>query len=58
MRREPRFTLHLPRVGYLPKRDEYDVAVALLAKASGDEAGLRALLDHSDVPDHVLGFLA
>jgi hypothetical protein len=48
----------LPKVGYLLKRDEYDVAEALLAKASGDEAGLRALLDHPDVPDHVPGFLA
>jgi hypothetical protein len=42
----------------LSKRDEHDVAEALLAKASGDEAGLRALLDHPDVPDHVAGFLA
>jgi hypothetical protein len=30
----------------------------LLVKASGDEAGLRALADNSDVPDHVAGFLA
>jgi HEPN domain-containing protein len=42
----------------LSKRDEHDVAEALLAKASGDEAGLRALVDHPDVPDHVAGFLA
>ncbi|HEV3321730.1 MAG TPA: HEPN domain-containing protein [Solirubrobacteraceae bacterium] len=42
----------------MSKRDEHDVAEALLAKASGDEAGLRALLDHPDVPDHVAGFLA
>jgi len=42
----------------LSKRDELDVANAQLAKAAGDEAGLRALADHSDVPDHVVGFLA
>ncbi len=42
----------------MSKRDEHDVADALLAKASGDEAGLRALVDHHDVPDHVAGFLA
>jgi HEPN domain-containing protein len=42
----------------LSKRDEHDVADALLAKAVGDEAGLRALMDHHDVPDHVAGFLA
>lgn len=42
----------------MSKRDEQDVADALLAKASGDEAGLRALADKSDVPDHVAGFLA
>jgi hypothetical protein len=42
----------------LSKRDEQDVADALLAKASGDEAGLRALADKPDVPDHVAGFLA
>jgi HEPN domain-containing protein len=42
----------------LSKRDELDVANALLAKAAGDEAGLHALADHSDVPDHVVGFLA
>ncbi len=42
----------------MSKRDEYDVADALLAKAVGDEAGLRALADHHDVPDHVAGFLA
>jgi HEPN domain-containing protein len=40
------------------KRDERDVADALLAKAIGDEAGLRALADNYDVPDHVAGFLA
>jgi hypothetical protein len=27
-------------------------------KAVGDEAGLRALVDNHDVPDHVAGFLA
>ncbi len=58
MRREPRFMPLLPRAGYLSKRDEHDVAEALLTKAGGDEAGLRALLDHPDVPDHVPGFLA
>jgi hypothetical protein len=42
----------------LSKRDERDVADALLAKAGGDEAGLRALADNRDVPDHVAGFLA
>jgi HEPN domain-containing protein len=42
----------------LSKRDEQDVADALLAKAKGDEAGLRALADRHDVPDHVAGFLA
>lgn len=42
----------------MSKRDEHDVADALLAKAIGDEAGLRALADNYDVPDHVAGFLA
>jgi HEPN domain-containing protein len=42
----------------LSKRDEHDVADALLAKAVGDEAGLRALVANHDVPDHVTGFLA
>jgi hypothetical protein len=42
----------------LSKRDEHDVADALLAKAVGDEAGLRALADNYDVPDHVAGFHA
>jgi hypothetical protein len=42
----------------LSKRDEHDVADALLAKAVGDEAGLRALVANHDVPDHVAGFLA
>lgn len=42
----------------MSRRDEHDVARALLAKASGDEAGLRALADRHDVPDHVAGFLA
>lgn len=42
----------------MSKRDAHDVAEALLAKASGDEAGLRVLVDHHDVPDHVAGFLA
>lgn len=50
----PRF----PRVGCLSKRDEHDVAAALLAKAVGDEAGLRALVANHEVPDHVAGFLA
>lgn len=58
MRLEPRCMPPSSRAGYLSKRDEHDVAEALLAKASGDEAGLRALLDHPDVPDHVPGFLA
>lgn len=39
-------------------RDPRDVAEALLAKARGDEAGLRVLIDHDEVPDHVAGFLA
>lgn len=38
--------------------DRHDIAEALLAKARGDEAGLRVLADHLDVPDHVAGFLA
>ncbi len=42
----------------MSKRDGHDVAEALLAKAAGDEAGLRVLADHPDVPDHVAGFLA
>jgi HEPN domain-containing protein len=42
----------------LSKRDESDVAEALLVKARGDEAGLRVLVEHQDVPDHVAGFLA
>jgi HEPN domain-containing protein len=42
----------------LSKRDERDVAEALLLKARGDEAGLRALADNLEVPDHVAGFLA
>lgn len=42
----------------MSKRDEHDVADALLAKAAGDEAGLRALAGNYDVPDHVAGFLA
>lgn len=42
----------------MSKRDQHDVASALLAKARGDEAGLRALAGNSDVPDHVAGFLA
>jgi HEPN domain-containing protein len=42
----------------LSKRDEHDVADALLAKAVGDEAGLHALVNNHDVPDHVAGFLA
>ena len=47
-----------PRARCLSKRDEHDVADALLAKAVGDEAGLRALVDNHDVPNHVAGFLA
>jgi HEPN domain-containing protein len=50
----PRFL----RAKCLSKRDEHDVADALLGKAAGDEAGLRALVDNHDVPDHVAGFLA
>lgn len=42
----------------MSRRDRSDVARELLAKAVGDEAGLRALVDHDDVPDHVAGFLA
>jgi HEPN domain-containing protein len=42
----------------LSTRDPRDVAEALLAKARGDEAGLRVLIDHDEVPDHVAGFLA
>lgn len=42
----------------MSKRDKHDVAEALLAKAAGDEAGLRALAKNYDVPDHVVGFLA
>lgn len=38
--------------------DQHDVARALLAKAAGDEAGLRALAGNDEVPDHVAGFLA
>ena len=38
--------------------DLHDMAETLLAKARGDEAGLRVLVDHEDVPDHVAGFLA
>lgn len=42
----------------MPKRDEHDVASALIEKAAGDEAGLRVLAENYDVPDHVVGFLA
>jgi len=42
----------------LSRRDAHDMAEALLAKARGDAAGLRALVGHEDVPDHVPGFLA
>lgn len=42
----------------MSKRDEHDLAGALIAKAAGDEAGLRALAENYDVPDHVVGFLA
>ena len=54
----PYFTPRFLRAGCLSKRNERDVADALLAKAGGDEAGLRALADNPDVPDHVAGFLA
>lgn len=50
--------LRSQRAGSLSKRDQHDVAEALLAKARGDEAGLRVLVYHQDVPDHVAGFLA
>jgi HEPN domain-containing protein len=39
-------------------RDEVDVANVLLAKALGDEASLRALREHPEVPDEVVGFHA
>jgi HEPN domain-containing protein len=42
----------------LPQHDEREIAEKFLAKAVGDEAGLRALEAHDDVPDHVPGFLA
>jgi HEPN domain-containing protein len=42
----------------LSTHDPHEVAEALLAEARGDEAGLRVLVDHEDVPDHVAGFLA
>lgn len=42
----------------MSKRDARDLAIALLLKARGDEAGLRAVVDEPDVPDHVVGFLA
>ena len=42
----------------LSTHDAREVAEALLAKARGDEAGLRVLVDHEDVPNHVAGFLA
>jgi hypothetical protein len=48
-----RYMPRSPRVGCLSKRDALDAAHALLAKAAGDEAGLRALADRDDVPDHV-----
>ena len=53
-----RYMPRSPRAGCLSKRDALEVARALLAKAAGDEAGLRALADRDDVPDHVAGFLA
>jgi HEPN domain-containing protein len=53
-----RYMPRSPRVECLSKRDALDVAHALLTKAAGDEAGLRALADRDDVPDHVAGFLA
>ena len=42
----------------MPARDEVDVAKVLLTKARGDEAGLRALGEHPEVPDDVVGFHA
>jgi HEPN domain-containing protein len=42
----------------LPQHDTQEIAEKFLAKAIGDEAGLRALEEHDDVPDHVPGFLA
>jgi HEPN domain-containing protein len=42
----------------LSRRNAGDVAKALLEKARGDEIGLRVLADRTDVPDHVVGFLA
>jgi HEPN domain-containing protein len=42
----------------MPARDEVDVANVLLTKALGDEAGLRALREHPEVPDEVVGFHA
>jgi hypothetical protein len=40
----------------MPARNEVDVANVLLTKARGDEAGLRALSEHPEVPDEVVGF--
>jgi hypothetical protein len=42
----------------MPARDEVDVANVLLTKARGDEAGLRVLGEHPEVPDDVVGFHA
>ena len=39
----------------MPARDEVDVANLLLTKALGDEAGLRALREHPEVPDEIVG---
>lgn len=50
--------LRLQRAECLSTHDSHDMAEALLAKARGDEAGLRVLVDHDEVPDHVAGFLA
>lgn len=52
------FKQRSPRVGCLSKRDEHDVASALIEKAAGDEVGLRVLAENYEVPDHVVGFLA
>jgi HEPN domain-containing protein len=42
----------------MPPRDEVDVANVLLTKARDDEAALRALSEHPEVPDEVVGFHA
>lgn len=42
----------------MSQADAHELAAVLLGKARGDRAGVAALLDHTDVPDHVVGFLA